>query len=112
MTLTQSESIDFSKTLNSTLRVFFKDALRAAVTNPLQTVFFLKTLNWQRRAVKIRKGWERIGLHVPPILVFSVTSKCNLHCKGCYHQALRQGAGNDISDERLRKVIAEAKELG
>jgi MoaA/NifB/PqqE/SkfB family radical SAM enzyme len=112
MTLTQSESVDFSRTLNRTLRVFFKDALRAAVANPLQAVFFLKTLNWQRRAAKIRKDWERIGLHVPPILVFSVTSKCNLHCKGCYHQALRQGAGNDISDERLRKVIAEAKELG
>ena len=51
-------------------------------------------------------------MHVPPILVFSVTSKCNLHCKGCYHQALRPTSESDISDERLKRAIAEAKELG
>jgi MoaA/NifB/PqqE/SkfB family radical SAM enzyme len=112
MTATQTDSIDFNKILNSTLRIFFKDVLRAAVTNPSQAVFFVKTLNWQTRAAKIRKGWEKMGLHVPPILVFSVTSKCNLHCKGCYHQTLRQKPSSDISDERLRKAIAEAKELG
>ena len=55
---------------------------------------------------------KKKGLHVPPILVFSVTSKCNLHCKGCYHQTLRQKPNSDISDERLKKAIAEAKELG
>jgi MoaA/NifB/PqqE/SkfB family radical SAM enzyme len=112
MTTAQMENIDFNKILNSSLRLFFKDALRAAVTNPSQAVFFIKTLSWQRRASQIRKGWEKTGLHVPPILIFSVTSKCNLHCKGCYHQALRQGPYRDISDERLRRAIVEARELG
>jgi MoaA/NifB/PqqE/SkfB family radical SAM enzyme len=92
--------------------VFFKDALRSALSNPSQAVFFLKTLNWQKRAAKIRQNWERQGIHVPPILVFSVTSKCNLHCKGCYHQTLRPTTEADLSDERLKKAIAEAKELG
>jgi MoaA/NifB/PqqE/SkfB family radical SAM enzyme len=41
-----------------------------------------------------------------------VTSKCNLHCKGCYHQTLRPTSDLDISDERLKRAIAEAKELG
>jgi len=103
---------DFNKILSNSLRVFFKDALRSALSNPAQAVFFLKTLNWQKRAAKIRQNWERQGIHVPPILIFSVTSKCNLHCKGCYHQTLRPTAQADISDERLRKAIAEAKELG
>lgn len=110
--ITRTDDIDFNKILNNSLRVFFKDFLKTAVINPSQAVFFVKTLNWQKRAAKIRKDWEKRGLHVPPILVFSVTSKCNLHCEGCYHQNLRQGPGNDISDDRLRKIIAEANELG
>jgi MoaA/NifB/PqqE/SkfB family radical SAM enzyme len=82
------------------------------LSDPAQAVFFFKTLNWQRQAARIRQNWERQGIHVPPILVFSVTSKCNLHCKGCYHQTLRTTTDADLSDERLRTAIAEAKELG
>jgi MoaA/NifB/PqqE/SkfB family radical SAM enzyme len=105
-------SPSFSKILNNSLKIFLKDALKAAVTNPSQAVFFLKTLNWQKRATGIRENWEKEGIHVPPVLVFSVTSKCNLHCKGCYYQTLHQTSQRDISDERLVKAIAEAKELG
>lgn len=108
----EADRVDFNRILNNTLRIFFKDALLRAVTNPLQGVFFLRTLKWQRRATQIRENWEKRGIHVPPILVFSVTSKCNLHCKGCYDQTLRQPGRKDISDELLRKVMAEAKELG
>ncbi|OGD45841.1 hypothetical protein A3K70_04545 [Candidatus Bathyarchaeota archaeon RBG_16_48_13] len=104
--------MDFNKILNDSLRIFFKDALLTAVTNPSQGVFFLRTLRWQRRAAQIRDNWEKLGIHVPPILVFSVTSRCNLHCKGCYDQTLRGSREKDISDELLRRVMAEAKELG
>lgn len=107
-----STSLDFNKILNDSLRVFFKDALKSALSNPSQTVFFLKTLNWQKRAAKIRENWKQQGINVPPILIFSVTSKCNLHCKGCFHQTLHQTSETDISDERLSRAIAEAKELG
>jgi MoaA/NifB/PqqE/SkfB family radical SAM enzyme len=108
----RTSGLDFAKILNNSLRVFFKDALRSALSDPSQAVFFVKTVNWQRRAAKIRQNWERQGIIVPPILVFSVTSKCNLHCKGCYHQTLRPTADADLSDERLEKAIEEAKELG
>jgi MoaA/NifB/PqqE/SkfB family radical SAM enzyme len=106
------ENLDFTKILNDSLSVFFKGALRIAFTSPLQSVFFVRTLNWQRKAAKIRSGWEKQGIHVPPVLIVSVTSRCNLHCEGCYHQALRPSTGAEVTDERLRKMIAEAKELG
>jgi MoaA/NifB/PqqE/SkfB family radical SAM enzyme len=108
----KATSPDFNKILGNSLRVFFKDALRNALSDPKQALFFLKTLNWQKNAAKIRQNWEKQGIHVPPILVFSVTSKCNLHCKGCYHQTLRVTSKPDISDERLREAIAEARDLG
>jgi len=103
---------DFNKILNGALKVLFKDAVKVALTNPAQSVFFLRTLQWQKKAAKTRAKWEAQGLHVPPILVISVTSKCNLHCEGCYHQALRSRPDIEMTDERLRKLVEEAKELG
>jgi MoaA/NifB/PqqE/SkfB family radical SAM enzyme len=35
-----------------------------------------------------------------------------LHCKGCYHRALRDVTKAEMSEEKLRSVIAEARELG
>ena len=111
--ITKSENEpDFNKILNGALGVLFKDVVRVALTNPSQSVFFLRTLRWQRKAAKTRAKWESRGIHVPPILVISVTSKCNLHCEGCYHHALRSQTESEMSDERIWKLVEEAKELG
>jgi MoaA/NifB/PqqE/SkfB family radical SAM enzyme len=105
-------NLNINKIVNDALGVFFKDAVRIALTSPSQSVFFLRTLRWQNKAAKTRQKLELQGLHVPPVLVISVTSKCNLHCEGCYHQALRSNSDAELSDERLEKLVAEAKELG
>jgi MoaA/NifB/PqqE/SkfB family radical SAM enzyme len=111
-TASPENELDFNKILNSALGVLFKDAARVALTNPSQAVFFMRTLRWQKKAAKIRAKWTAQGIHVPPILVISVTSKCNLHCEGCYHQALRHSSDAEMSDERIWKLVEEAKELG
>jgi MoaA/NifB/PqqE/SkfB family radical SAM enzyme len=111
-TVKYKEGADFRKILNQSLNVFFKDAVRVAVTNPAQAYHFLKTIRWQQKAARLREKWEREGVHVPPILIFSITNKCNLHCKGCYHQALRRSSRPEMSDEKLQSVLTEAKELG
>ena len=103
---------NFNKILNDALRVFFKDAVKIALTSPSQSVFFLRTLRWQKKAAKTRLRWESEGVHVPPILIISVTGKCNLHCEGCYHQALRNSSESEMSDERIERLVEEAKELG
>jgi len=45
-------------------------------------------------------------------MVYSITDRCNLHCKGCYNQNLRKSSKEELSDDRMRGVITEAKELG
>jgi MoaA/NifB/PqqE/SkfB family radical SAM enzyme len=110
--LKTNNELDFNKVLNGSLNVFFKDALRVALTHPRQAAFFMQTLRWQRKAAKTRLNWDNEGVHVPPIIVLSVTSKCNLHCQGCYHQALRSVSESEMNDERIDKLISEAKELG
>jgi MoaA/NifB/PqqE/SkfB family radical SAM enzyme len=102
----------FSTLLNKSLRVFFRDALRITVNNPLQAYSFLKTGIRQKRAAHVRSIWKERGFHVPPIAIFSITNRCNLHCKGCYSWNLHRSSGPEMSDEKLKNVLDEAKELG
>ena len=99
--------------LNRSLKVFFRDALRITALNPLQAFSFLRTLFWLKKAAKIRSLWKKEqNLHVPPIIIFSITNQCNLQCKGCYNQSFHQATGKELSDEKLRDITREAKELG
>ena len=105
------DGIDFRKILDESLNIFFKDALRVALTNPSQAYHFFRTVRWQKKAARIRSGWQQRGVHVPPILIFSITNRCNLHCKGCYHWALRPSVQSEMDEAKLQTIIAEAKEL-
>lgn len=105
-------NIKYGKLLSKSLKVFFGDALRISLKNPSQAYFFFKTLRWQRRATRLRRDWERQGINVPPIMVYSITDRCNLNCKGCYNQNLRKNSKEELSAERMKGIISEAKELG
>ncbi len=107
-----NKGTDFRKILNESLKIFFKDALKATLRNPIQAYYFLRTIRWQKEAARVRSNWGQQGVHVPPIMIFSITNRCNLHCKGCYNQALRQSPQEEMSEEKLKNIIAEAKGLG
>ncbi|MHB8104582.1 MAG: radical SAM protein, partial [Dehalococcoidales bacterium] len=103
---------DFHKVLNRSLTVFFKDALRISLKDPRQAVYFLQTINNQRQASRNRAKLEKEGVRVPPIMIFSVTDRCNLHCKGCYHKALHHTTGPEMTEEKIKSVLTEARDLG
>jgi len=106
------EGLDFQKVLDKSLRIFFKDALRVALTDPSQVYHFMRTIKWQKKADQTRAYWKKQGIHVPPILIFSITNKCNLHCKGCYNWALRPTIESELDAVKLKSIISEAVELG
>lgn len=103
---------DLRKIVNESLAVFFKDALRISLKNPKQALFFMQILKNQRQAARRRAKLEKEGVPVPPILVFSVTDRCNLHCKGCYHKALHRLNGPEMTEEKIMSVLTEARDLG
>lgn len=98
--------------LNGGLRIFFAEFVRVSLRRPSQAAFFARTVLWQGRAARRRAREARGGLHVPPIAIFSITNRCNLRCKGCYAQAIRGDAPDELTTERMRGIIAEADELG
>ena len=109
-----NENKGYIKPLNIAIRSYLKDAVRITLKDPSQARFFLRMLRSQREAARTRQKWEREGLHAPPFLIASVTNRCNLQCKGCYAQAHAQHRplGAEMSEDKLRSVIAEARELG
>ena len=71
----------------------------------------VRTIVTQRNASKRRLQWRKRGLHVPPAMIFSVTKRCNLNCKGCYEHAQHR-QGEDIPIERVSRLFEEASEMG
>jgi MoaA/NifB/PqqE/SkfB family radical SAM enzyme len=98
--------------LNRGLRVFFSEFVRVSLSSPGRAWYFLKVLAWQIQAARLRSRWARAGLHVPPIAIFSITNRCNLRCKGCYAQAIRDDAPDELHSADLRRIISEGASLG
>jgi MoaA/NifB/PqqE/SkfB family radical SAM enzyme len=75
-----------------------------------------------KHAKKIRVKNSTGGLQVPPFLILSITSKCNLKCKGCFASAVGNVINGDggtnvktkshLDYTQWRAIIKEAKELG
>ncbi len=69
-------------------------------------------MNRQADASGIRKQRIDKGLPAPPVLICSVTDRCNLQCRGCYHQARERPSGLELTTERFSKLIQEASGIG
>jgi MoaA/NifB/PqqE/SkfB family radical SAM enzyme len=102
----------FIPVLNKGLRIFFSEFVRVSLSHPSQALFYGRTVLWQMAAMRKRAAAGRNGLHVPPIAIFSITNRCNLRCKGCYAQAIRRDASEELSTGKLRGIVSEADSLG
>lgn len=92
------------------------DAIKATVKNPKESAFMLRFAAASRAASKRRAESEKNGEHVPPFLIASITSKCNLHCAGCYsrcnHATVDSEPVAQLTDEEWLDIFSEADDLG
>jgi MoaA/NifB/PqqE/SkfB family radical SAM enzyme len=98
--------------LDRSLNGFFRDTVRLSLTQPARARFFARTALYQRKAAARRKQWLEQGIKVPPLMIVSVTRQCNLRCAGCFVQAHARPDGTRMSRDDLRRLFAEARELG
>ena len=93
-----------------------KDALKATFKNPKESAYMVRFAAASKKASEKRAKSEKEGIHIPPFLIASITSKCNLHCAGCYsrsnHATQDCEAKNQLTGEEWSKVFEEADELG
>ena len=110
------EPIDIQQYLTEGVEAIVKDALRATLRDPKESLFMARFAAASRKASERRAQNEREGLHVPSYLIASITSSCNLHCAGCYSRANHAtqdcAPQRQLSTEQWESIFTQAEELG
>ena len=111
--------VNIQKYMSEAIRRIMTKAYRNVLTNPLEakTVFRLQQtfLKSEKRRAAVRKAE---GVDVPPFLICSISTTCNLHCKGCYARANGIAADSKeqqkptLTPEQWRAIFEEAASLG
>jgi len=108
--------INLAQYLSSEIKRIVVEALGASFKNPQETVFLLKYMSEAKIAENKRSKYEKAGQHIPAFLIASITTSCNLLCKGCYARANNSyGEGfeqKQLSDKEWQDIFSQAKELG
>lgn len=111
-----NDTFDLQKHIERGVEAIVADTLKATLKNPKESAFMAKFAVASKRASKTRLQWEQEGLHVPGFLIASITSRCNLHCAGCYSRC--SNATNDappvaqLTSEEWLRIFHEADALG
>lgn len=110
------QNFNLEEYLSGGIQWILKDAMKGALSNPRETAFLAGYALAVNKGNKIRHRYELKGEHIPPFLIASITSTCNLHCAGCYARANNSCADREdkeqLTADEWEKVFREAKELG
>ena len=110
------ENFDLAKYLSNGVENLVKNILRATLKDPKESAFMMKYSRSIKEAAKRRAELNEGGEHIPPFLIASITSSCNLHCAGCYARHNQSCCDSSpvaqLSDAEWLKIFNEAKELG
>jgi MoaA/NifB/PqqE/SkfB family radical SAM enzyme len=105
--------VEYVLKFDKNLMRFFRSALLRTRFKPTNLQFLIKTCRDQKEAIRKRSAWSEKGLQVPPLMIISITNRCNLQCRGCYAHAIHpEKDSQEISDKRLYELGDEAEELG
>jgi MoaA/NifB/PqqE/SkfB family radical SAM enzyme len=92
------------------------DSVKVTLKNPKESAFMARFALASRKASQKRKKAEKEGEHIPPFLIASITSSCNLHCEGCYsrhnHATVDAEPVKQLTDDEWEKIFREADDLG
>ena len=105
--------------MSNSIRQIMAKAYKNVLSNPREAKFawrmqrMFKKSETRRKEVLIQEGLE-----VPPLLISSIATTCNLHCKGCYARAngIASDAGaptkESLTPDQWKTVFREAASLG
>ncbi len=106
-------TFDLTQYLSRGIENLIKSAVKTTLTNPGASAFLLSYARQAKKSAEIRSRFEMSGEHIPPFLIMSITSDCNLRCAGCY---ARHGGQNphehQFPAEEWARLFSEAGEIG
>ncbi len=115
----EQAQIDLGAYMSNSIRNIMAKAYKNVLSNPREAKFAYRMQTLFQKSEKRRaKMLETEELEVPPFLISSISTTCNLHCKGCY--ARSNGIAEDkeseqkktLSGEQWKTIFTEAAEMG
>ena len=109
--------IDLQSYMAESIRRIMGNAYRSVLGNPREARFVMRMQRAVRRSERQRRTlMEAESLQVPPFLIASIATACNLQCKGCYARkngiASEQPTKPSLTAEQWGSLFAEAAGLG
>ncbi|MBQ9286637.1 MAG: radical SAM protein [Bacteroidaceae bacterium] len=111
--------LDLATYMSGSISRIMANAYKNVLSNPREEKFAFRMQQLFAKSEKRRKKvQEKEGIDVPPFLISSISTTCNLHCKGCY--ARSNGIANDQEAERKatmtpqqwQQIFTEAADMG
>lgn len=111
-----NENFDLQEYLSNGAEAIVKDAIKASLKNPKESLFLAKFAKHTKKASRIRQKYSEKGQNIPIFLISSITSSCNLHCTGCYSRANNacsdDAPSNQLSAEEWENIFSQARDIG
>ena len=108
----EGTSMTYRNIFNSVISDCLGKALRIIAADPALAIPGTVILHHQKKAAAVRSRHEREGLLVPPVMIVSITSRCNLACAGCYMHGRHEKPGAEMGPAVLASLADQAVELG
>ena len=105
--------------MSESIRNIMAKAYKNVLRNPREAKFAYRMQRLFEKSEKRRREVsEREEMDIPPFLISSISTTCNLQCKGCY--ARKNGIADDpgkdgkhtLQPEEWRRIFTEAASLG
>lgn len=114
-----SQTVNVADYMNGSIRAIMMKAYKNVLSNPREAQFAWRMQRLFSRSESRRKAvLKEEGIEVPPFLISSIATTCNLHCKGCYARsngiAADEGAPakETLSPQEWKAIFTEAASLG
>lgn len=112
----ENHDFQIGKYLTDNIERLIKDIIRSTAENPKESVFLARFALAVKKASRKRSQATRDGVNIPPFLIASITSSCNLHCAGCYsrhnHACTDEAPVDQLTADEWRNVFSQAKDMG
>jgi len=108
----EEKNHQYRETFDATIGETISLAVRIIASDPVLVIPGTVILYYQKKAAAVRRRHEQEGLLVPPVMIVSITSRCNLACAGCYMYGREETSRAEMSPKMLASVVDQATELG
>jgi MoaA/NifB/PqqE/SkfB family radical SAM enzyme len=108
----ENQNRQYRETFDTTIGETLSQAIRIISSDPALVIPGSVILHHQRKAAQVRKRHEQDGLLVPPVMIVSITSRCNLACTGCYMHGRTERPAAEMTPEVLSSIVDQAAKLG